>query len=78
MTLVRIFTIDKNVIKVINNKDVKFFGQNVIDITLKACRSIQSPKKHYMIFGIAISGIKSCFSFVAFLDPHLIIGTGEI
>ena len=27
---------------------------------------------------MAILSIKSCFSFIIFLDPHLIVGTGEV
>ena len=40
MTLARILNIDEDVILINNNKDIKFFGQDLIDITLEACRSI--------------------------------------
>ena len=40
MALTQIFNIDKNVILINNDKDVKLFGQDLIDITLEARQSI--------------------------------------
>ena len=37
MTLAWILNIDKDIIQINNNKNVKLFSQNIIDITLKAC-----------------------------------------
>ena len=41
IALAWIFDIDKNVIQINNNKDVQFFNQNLIDITLEARQSIE-------------------------------------
>ena len=41
VTLTRIFDIDNNVIQVNNDKNVKFSGWDLIDITLEACWYIE-------------------------------------
>lgn len=39
MLLIEIFDIDKNVIQLNDNKNNKFLGQYVINITLEACQN---------------------------------------
>ena len=41
MALAQIFGINKDIILINDDKDVKILGQDLIDITLKACRSIE-------------------------------------
>ena len=41
MTLAWILGIDEDVIQINNDKDIKLFGQDLIDITLEACWSIR-------------------------------------
>ena len=41
VTLAQIFDIDENVIQVNDNKDLELLGQDLIDITLEACRYIE-------------------------------------
>ena len=40
MTLVFIFGVNKDVMQVNNDKDIKLLGQNLLDIALKAGRSV--------------------------------------
>lgn len=49
-----------------NDKDVKLFNNNFIDITLKASQSVQKIKKYHMLFQMTISSWKSRISFIAF------------
>ena len=37
MTLPLVFNIDKNIIHIHYNKDIKIFDQDLIDITVEAC-----------------------------------------
>ena len=41
MTLAQIFDINKDIIQINNNKNIKLLGQDFIDITLEACRYIK-------------------------------------
>ena len=63
-----IFSLDKNVFQVYNNKDVKLFGQYLINEALEYGWYISQFKRYDLIFKTAIAGLKSCLLFVAFLD----------
>lgn len=78
MTLGQIFNIDKNVIQVDNNKNIKLLSQNLINIALEASQSIKETKKHDLILEIAISHLKDRLSFVTFFDLYLIIDATKI
>ena len=41
MILALIFSVEEDVIQVYNNKDIKFFWQDLIDITLEASLSVR-------------------------------------
>lgn len=41
ISLLRLFYINKNIVKVYIDKNVKFLSNNFIDIILQACRSIE-------------------------------------
>lgn len=70
--------VDQNIVKIYNNKDIKFFYQNLVDITLKTCRNIRQAKQHDLVLKIAIPGLKSRFLFVSFSNLHLMICTGQV
>ena len=61
-----------------NNKDIKFFSQDFIDITLKAGRNIEKPKKHYLVLEVAVLSLEGCFRFIVFFYPYSIINTCKI
>ena len=68
------FSIDENVIKVYNNKDVKLFCQNLVNIILESGWYISQSKKHYLIFEIAIASYQGRFLFIAISNPYLMVG----
>lgn len=35
MGLVKVFSIDQNIFQIYNNKDIKLFGKNLIDVALE-------------------------------------------
>ena len=78
MSLAQVFGVDNNVIKIKNDKNIKFFGQNLVNIALEADRCIGQPKKHYLILEVAVSSLKSRFPFIALFHPHLIVSTCEV
>ena len=68
--------IDENIIKVYDNKDIKLFYQNLVDIVLKYGWCIGPAKKHYLILEIAVMGLESHLLFIAFFDFHIMIRIG--
>ena len=57
---------------------MEFFSQDIIDITLEACRSIEKLKKHYLILEVIVLSTKQHFSFIAFFYCYLMISICEI
>lgn len=73
-----IFGRDENVILIYNEKDIKFFYQNLVGIPLKPSQYVDRSKKRYLIFKIAVLCSKKCFQFVTFLNLYLMISIGKI
>ena len=68
------FGVDKDVIDVYYHKNVKVFCQDLVNIALEYGRYISQSKRHYLVLEIAIAGHEGCLLFIAFLNPHLIVG----
>lgn len=62
-------SIDRNVIQIQNNKNVKLLNNNLI--ALKTRQQIRKSKKHNLIFKRAVSSSKSGFLFIDFLNSQL-------
>ena len=67
ISLTLIFNINKHIILVKNEKDIKLFGQDLIDIILKTSQSIKKSKYYYLILKMTVFSLK-----VYFLFPFLI------
>lgn len=78
MAISFILGIDKNVVQVYNNKDIKLFLQNLINIALEYSWYISQAKKHYIIPNIDIASLENRFAFITFSDPHLIVSIGKV
>ena len=72
------FNVNKNVIKVYDNKNIEFFCQDLINIVLKSGQYISQFKKYYLVLKMAIASTKNNLLFIAFLDPHLMINIDKI
>ena len=72
------FSIDKDVIKIHNHKNVKLFCPNLINIALERGRCVGQSKRHYLVLEMAIAGPEGHLLFIAFPDSHLIVGIGQI
>ncbi len=70
--------VDEDVIEVYYHKNVKLLCQDLVDIALKHSRRIGQSKRHDLIFEVTIAGPEGRFSFIAFLDSHLMVGISQI
>ena len=78
VSLARILGKDENVIKVNNDKNIEFLGQDLVNIALQAGRCVDQPKRHYLVIKVAVSSLKSRFLFIALFYPHLMVSTYEL
>ena len=78
MVFYYIFDTDENIIQIHNNKNIKFFCNNLINIALKICRRINQFIKHYLIFKMAISDLESYFLLISFINSYPVIESSEI
>ncbi len=70
--------VDEDVIEIHYNKNVDLFCQDLVDITLKRGRRVGQSKRHDLIFKVTIAGFEGRLLFVAFPDPHSMVGIGQI
>ena len=61
------------VILVYNNKKIKFFYQDLINIALDAFQSIKKPDLYYLVLKITILSFESQFLLGIFHDPYFIV-----
>ena len=78
VSLAGILSIDQDIVQVYNNKDIKFLGWDLIDITLEGSRRVRETKRYDLILKVAISSLKSRFLLVTFSDSHLMVCVGYI
>ncbi len=71
-------SIDKDVIEIHYYEDVELLGQDLVDVTLKRGRCIGQSKRHDLVLKMALAGPEGRLPFVAFPDPHLMVGIGQI
>lgn len=60
------------------NKDIQFFSQNLVDLSLQADESNEKNKRYYLILKVAVPDFESCFSFLIFSNSYPVISIGEI
>ena len=70
--------IEEDVIKVNNNKYIKFLGQDLVNIALEAGQCVRQPKRYYLILEVAVSSLESRFLFIALFYPYLMVSTYEV
>lgn len=71
-------SIDKNVIKIYNKKNIKLLLQDLIAVALKYNGYISQAKKHYLVLEVTITGSEGCLSFITFLDHYPMVGISYI
>ena len=78
MSLAWILGVDEDVIKVNNDEDIEFLGQDLVNITLKAGCCIKQTKGHYLVLEMAVSSLESSLPFIAFFYLHPMVSTREV
>ena len=78
VNLAWVLSVDEDVIKVNNDENIEFLGQDLVNIALEANKCIRQPKRYYLIFEIAVSSSESCFQFIALFYPYPMVSTCEI
>ena len=78
MSLAWVLFIDEDIIEINNDKNIKFLGQDLVNIALEASWCVRQPKKHYLILEMAVSSPKSRFLFIALFYPYSMVSACEI
>ncbi len=73
-----VLSVDENIIEIHYYEDVELFGQDLVDIALKRGRCIGQSERHDLVLEMAVSGPEGRLPFVAFPDPHSMVGIGQI
>ncbi len=73
-----VFSVDEDVIKVYYHENVELLCQDLVDVTLKCGQCIGQSKRHDLIFKMTIVGPDGRLPFIAFLDPHSMVGISQI
>ncbi len=71
-------SVDENVIEIHYYKDVELLGQDLDDVTLKRSRCIGQSERHNLVLQMAVAGPEGRLPFLAFPDPHSMVGVGQI
>lgn len=72
--LFTVFHLNKKGFQIFDHRNIKFFGQDILNIVLKTCWGIEKVEKYHLVLKIAILDLKCYLLFVAFLDSYLVIG----
>ena len=73
-----IFGLDKDIIQIHNDKDIKFFCKDFINVALEFYQSVNQSKRHHLILKVAISGLENSLSLISFANSYPVVGTGEV
>ncbi len=71
-------SVDDDIIEIHHYEDVKLLGQDLVDIVLKRGRRIGQSERHDLVLEMAIAGPEGHLLFVAFPDPHLMVGIDQV
>ncbi len=61
--------------QIYNDKDIKLFNDDFIDIDLKTSQNVGKSKKYDLVLEIAVPGTKNSLLFIVFLDSHFVVST---
>ena len=78
MAICIIISVDEDIVQIQNNKDIKLFSKDFINIFLEACWHVCQSERHYLVLKVAVSSPERGFLFVSFADSHSIVYTGKI
>ena len=73
-----VLDINEDIISINNDKNIKLFSQDFINITLETGRCIAKLKSYYLILKVAVSSLEDHLLFIAYFYPYLIINNCEM
>ncbi len=71
-------SVDEDVIEIHYHENVKLLGQDLVDVALKRGRCVGQSERHDLVLEMAIAGPESRLPFIAFPDPHSMVGISHI
>ncbi len=71
------FCVDEDVTKVHYYENIKLLCWDLVDITLEGSWYVGQSKKYHLVLEMAIMGPEDYFLFVAFFNPHQMIGISQ-
>lgn len=78
MQLASFFNINQDIIQIKNNKDIKLFSKNIVNVSLEASWNVRQTKKHHLIFKVTIPNVKCCLLLITFLNFYLMISISQV
>ncbi len=78
MLFTLVLSVDEDVIEIHYYENVELLHQDLVDITLECGRCIGQSERHDLVLEMAIAGPESRLLFIAFPDPHSMVGIGQI
>ena len=72
-SLAGVFALNQNVIEVHNDKNIKFFCKNFIDVALEAAGGVKKTKRHDLVLKMAVPRSDGCFLLVTLPNSYSII-----
>ncbi len=72
------FSVDEDVIEIHYYEDVELLGQDLVDVILKRGRCVGQSERHDLVLEMAIVGPEGRLPFVAFSDPHSMVGVSQV
>lgn len=69
---------DQNIIQIYHIKDIKLFGEDLIDLVLKTGGCIEKTKGHDLALKMTVSDTKGYFLLIILLKAYLIISISKI
>ena len=78
VSLAWVVNVDEDLIKVNNDKNIEFFGQDLVNMAQEASRWVGKPKKHYLILEVVVLSLKSRLTFIFLFYPHPMVSTCEV
>ncbi len=74
MLFALVLSVDEDVIEKHHYENVELLDQDLVDVTLNRGRYIGQSKRYDLVLKIAKVGPEGRFPFIAFPDPHLMVG----
>ncbi len=75
---VLILSVDEDVIEIHYHENVEFLDQDLVDVTLKRGWCVGQSERHNLVLEMTIAGSEGRLPFIAFPNPHSMIGIGQI